>query len=114
MSNVIQFRPKPKEPDYVVDDGEFFISCLHTAANKAAYVHHDAKAVELLIDEMKAMYLAGTARTYLNDEIKQVCARYLSKNEHAKEDLTRSINFIYSVDETSASTTDEDQEGDAL
>ncbi len=96
MNNVIQFRAKPKEPTYTVTDDIFFISCLQTAANVAAYVHHDEKAVELLINAMREMYLSGDATTYLDDETRRICARYLSEGEHKKQDITKSIEFIYS------------------
>jgi hypothetical protein len=98
MSNIIPFKPRAPKPTYTVDDPYFFISCLHTAANVAAYVYNDHQAVELLISEMRSMYLSGSATAELSEETRQVCARYLSHGEHRREDVRRSIDFIYSVD----------------
>jgi len=96
MSNIIQFRAKPKEPTYTVTNDMFFITCLQTAANVAAYVHHDEKAVELLISAMREMYLSGDATTYLDEETRRICARYLSEGDNKSKDITKSIDFIYS------------------
>lgn len=101
MTNIIQFKPKSvtvtaSVPDTVAPDEWYFVSEIDTAVKIAAYVYKDVEAVDLLLAEMRR-YLAGAiSMDYLPEHVRSRCAQYLVKNEQHKEDVSKSIEYIYS------------------
>jgi hypothetical protein len=101
MTNIVQFKPKTvtvAEPveQAVAPDEWYFVSELDTAIKIAAYVYKDVEAVDMLLAEMRRFLATATSMDYLPEEVRTRCALYLVKNEQHKEDVTKSIEYIYS------------------
>jgi hypothetical protein len=100
MSNVVEFKPRAKaepESEFLAPDEWYFISDLDTALKIAAYVCHDLEAVDMLMAEIHRFYRSGASSDFLSEDVRQRCARYLTKNEQYRSDVTESIKYIYST-----------------
>jgi hypothetical protein len=101
MTSIIQFKPKSvtvtESVEQVVAPNEcYFVSELDTAIKIAAYVYKDVEAVDLLMAEMHRFLRGAIAMDYLSEEVRTRCSQYLIKSDQHKEDMTKSIEYIYS------------------
>lgn len=100
MTNVVEFKPRAKaqpESESLAPDEWYFISDLDTALKIAAYVYRDIEAVDMLMAEIHRFYKSGVSSDFLPDAVRLRCAKYLTKNEQYRSDVTESIKYIYST-----------------
>lgn len=101
MTNIIQFKPKSvtvtaPASDTAAPDEWYFVSELDTAVKIAAYVYKDVEAVDMLLAEMRRFLAGAISMDYLPEQVRTRCAQYLIKNDQHKQDVSKSIEYLYS------------------
>lgn len=98
MTNIIKFTPRAKaEPEPQIEttaanpapDKLYWLQDLQFAANYAAYLDRDPKAVQVIMSLQTEWLLAGRAIGHIPEAIRRHCAKYFDipeDQQHAKRE----------------------------